>query len=133
MPASPVRHFSINADDVPRAQAFYERAFGWQFHAWGPPGFFMIETGSTAETAAIPGSLQQRRTLIEGERMHGFECSIAVADIRACERAVREAGGTIVMPIAIIPTVGHLFFFRDTEGNVAGAIQPDASPMPPEV
>jgi predicted enzyme related to lactoylglutathione lyase len=28
-----VKHFSINADDVPRAKTFYEKAFGWQFTA----------------------------------------------------------------------------------------------------
>lgn len=37
--------FAINADDVPRARHFYEQVFGWKFDAWGPPNFFMIETG----------------------------------------------------------------------------------------
>lgn len=129
-PQSPVRHFAINADDLDRARAFYGSVFGWQFHAWGPPGFFMIETGSTAETPAIYGSLQGRRTLVHGDRMTGFECTIAVADIEATQRAVEAAGGTILMPIATIPTVGHLIWFRDTEGNVAGAMQPDTRPLP---
>ncbi len=127
-PRSPVRHFAINADDLPRAQKFYSQVFGWQFNAWGPPGFFMIETGS-ADTPAIMGSLQGRRTLVEGERMNGFECTIAVPDIDAAERAIVAAGGTILMPKATIPTVGHLIWFRDTEGNVAGAMQPDARPL----
>lgn len=128
-PGAPVRHFAINADDCPRASQFYQRAFGWRFNAWGPPDFYMIETGSTAETPAIYGSLQARRTLVPGERMTGFECTIAVSDIHATERAIVEAGGTILMPIATIPTVGHLLWFRDTEGNVAGAMQPDTTPF----
>lgn len=128
-PGSPVRHFAINADDCTRASQFYQRAFGWRFNAWGPPDFYMIETGSTAETPAIYGSLQARRTLVPGERMTGFECTIAVSDIHATERAIIEAGGTILMPIATIPTVGHLLWFRDTEGNVAGAMQPDTTPF----
>ena len=28
MPAT-LRHFAINADDVPRAKRFYEEVFGW--------------------------------------------------------------------------------------------------------
>ena len=129
-PAPPVRHFAINADDLPRARRFYERVFGWRFNAWGPPNFFMIETGATAETPAIYGSLQGRRTLVDGERMAGFECTIAVSDIDAAGRAIVEAGGTILMPKTTIPTVGHLIWFRDTEGNVAGAMQPDPRPLP---
>jgi predicted enzyme related to lactoylglutathione lyase len=129
-PHSPVRHFAINADNIERARAFYAQVFGWRFHAWGPPGFFMIETGASADTPAVNGSLQERRSLVEGERMTGFECTITVPDIAAAERAIVAAGGTILMPVATIPTVGHLIWFRDTEGNVAGAMQPDARPMP---
>ena len=129
-PQSPVRHFAINADNLDRAQTFYAHVFGWRFNAWGPPGFFMIETGSTAETPAILGSLQERRTLVEGERMNGFECTMAVPDIDAAAKAIVEAGGTILMPKTTIPTVGHLVWFRDPEGNVAGAMQPDTRPLP---
>lgn len=123
-PHSPVRHFAINADDLPRARRFYERVFGWTFEAWGPPGFYMIDTGS-ADTPAVLGSLQQRREIVPGAHMLGFECTIAVPDIAAAERAVVANGGTILMPRSTIPTVGHLFWFRDSEGNIAGAMQPD--------
>jgi predicted enzyme related to lactoylglutathione lyase len=129
-PSAPVRHFAINADDLDRARHFYGTVFGWRFQSWGPPGFYMIDTGSTPETAAIFGSLQSRRTLVPGEPMTGFECTIAVADIHAAERAILAAGGSILMPIATIPTVGHLLWFRDSEGNVAGAMQPDATAFP---
>lgn len=126
LPRSPVRHFSINADDLPRARRFYERVFAWRFQSWGPPGFFMIETGS-ADTPAIMGSLQGRRELAPGERMNGFECTIAVPDIHEAATAIVDAGGTILMSPQTIPTVGHVLFFRDTEGNIAGAMQPDPS------
>lgn len=132
-PSAPLRHFAINADDFERAKQFYGAVFGWRFHAWGPPGFAMIETGSTPETAAIFGSIQQRRAIVPGERLNAFECTIAVPDIHAAERAIREAGGEILMPVTTIPTVGHLVWFRDPEGNVAGAMQPDATPFAAEV
>jgi uncharacterized protein len=127
-PQSPVRHFAINADDLPRARQFYEGVFGWRFNAWGPPGFYLIETGA-ADTPAVMGSLQQRRDIVPGERLNGFECTISVPDIAAAETAIVANGGTILMPRATIPTIGHLVWFRDPEGNVAGALQPDPKAM----
>ena len=133
MPAPPrerfpthVAHFAINADDIDRAQRFYQRVFGWRFEAWGPPGFLLIETG-TRDAPGIRGALQQRRELIPGERMTGFECTIAVGDVDAAEQLVKANGGTIILPKTVIPTVGQLFFFRDPDGNVAGVMQYDSN------
>ena len=39
-----LRHFALNADDTPRARAFYERAFNWTWTPWGPPGFYQTRT-----------------------------------------------------------------------------------------
>jgi hypothetical protein len=65
--------FALNADDavVPRHAA----VFGWRFNAWGPPGFWMIDTGVGRRARRGRCSMAQ---LIEGERMTGFECTIAV-------------------------------------------------------
>ncbi len=122
--AMPVAHFAINADDFDRAQRFYGAVFGWRFHAWGPPGFAMIDTGNGLDTG-LRGSVQQRRELIPGERTTGFECSISVPDIDAAQAKVLANGGQIIMPKTVIPTVGQLFFFRDPEGNAVGAMQYD--------
>ena len=113
-------HFAINADDVDRAKRFYERAFGWKFAAWGPPGFYQIEG------AGVYGALQGRRELVKGTRTIGFECSIAVDSIDATEKAVVAAGGTIALARSVIAGVGTLMFFKDPEGNVFGAMQYDA-------
>jgi uncharacterized protein len=118
-----VRHFAINADDLPRARQFYERVFAWRFEPWGPPGFFMIATG---EAAGPMGSLQQRRELVAGRRMTGFECTIAVEeDVEKVAAAVKANGGRVVMDKATIPGVGDLIFFEDPEGNLAGAMRYD--------
>jgi len=118
-------HFAINADDVARARRFYERAFGWRFSAWGPPNFYMIETGGKGEQPGLRGSLQGRRELMSGQRTIGFECTIAVPSIDETAAAVVAAGGKVIMEKSIIVGVGALMFFADTEGNVFGAIQPD--------
>jgi predicted enzyme related to lactoylglutathione lyase len=121
-----VRHFAINADELARARRFYERVFGWRFEAWGPPGFFMIATGDPGPSAVL-GSLQQRRELVPGKRMTGYECTIAVeADVEKVAAAVKANGGRVVMEKSTIPGVGDLIFFEDPEGNLAGAMRYDA-------
>ena len=122
---SQVAHFSINADDVSRARRFYEKVFGWRFQAYGPPGFYMVDPESARVTVPIRGSLQQRREIVKGVPMRGFECTISVEDIQAAAAAVEANGGTIVMPICTLAGVGQLLFFQDPEGNIAGAMQYD--------
>ena len=121
-----VAHFAINADDINRARAFYEKVFGWKFNAWGPPGFYMIEVGAESPRPLL-GSLQKRRELSPGVPIYGFECTIAVEDVDATAVSVQANGGEILMKRVTIPTVGHLIWFRDTEGNIAGAMQYDSS------
>jgi predicted enzyme related to lactoylglutathione lyase len=122
---SQVAHFAINAADVPRARRFYEKVFGWRFQAYGPPGFYMVDPDSARVTVPIRGSLQQRREIVKGVPMHGFECTISVTDIQAAASAVESNGGTIVMPVCTLAGVGQLLFFQDPEGNIAGAMQYD--------
>jgi uncharacterized protein len=123
--ANNIRHFSINADDVRRARKFYEKVFGWKFEPWGPPDFFLIQTGSEQDPG-IQGSLQGRRELVQGERMTGFECSVSVDDVDVIAKAVVANGGKVIMLKVTIPTVGRLIYFQDPEGNVAGAMHYDA-------
>lgn len=117
-----LRHFAVHADDVERARKFYEQAFGWQFTAWGPPGFFLIKTG-IEEDPGVQGALQGRREIVAGKPMFGFECTLGVDSIDETIKAVAASGGKIVMPRFHIPTVGTLIFFEDTEGNIVGAMQ----------
>jgi len=124
--SSNLSHFAINADDVPASRAFYESVFGWTFHAWGPPGFFQIHTGSDDDAAGILGAMQQRRELVPGTPTVGFECTFAVDDVDATAESVRRAGGTILMPRFTISGVGHLMFFADPSGNPVGAMQYDS-------
>jgi len=117
-------HFAINADNVDRARQFYEKVFGWKFNAWGPPGFYQIKTGGSDD---VGGALQERRELIPGQKMTGFECTISVKNLDVVEKAVLKAGGKTVLQRSVIVGVGTLMFFQDTEGNVLGAMQYDAN------
>jgi uncharacterized protein len=152
MQGSPLAHFAVNADDVQRARRFYEAVLGWRFTAWGPPDFYQIDTdgpdgtggavrpdageragprdrdsgGNVGNPSAVRGALQRRRELAPGERTVGFECTFAVTDVDAVAAAVKANGGDVVMEKTTISGVGELVFFRDTEGNVAGAMRYDS-------
>jgi predicted enzyme related to lactoylglutathione lyase len=121
MKPNTVAHFAINADDVEKSRAFYGSVFGWKFNAWGPPGFYMIE----AKDSPVLGALQARRELVKGTRTVGFECTFAVDSVDATEKAVKAAGGKVVMERSVIVGVGTLMFFADPDGNVFGAMQYD--------
>lgn len=115
-------HFDVHADDVDRARRFYEAVFGWQFHPWGPPGFWMIQTG-TDEDPGIHGALHKRLEPVTGSGMIGFQCTITVDDVDATLAAVEANGGVVKIAPVTIPTVGRMFQFLDTEGNVVSAMR----------
>jgi len=116
-----VAHFAVNADDIDDARRFYAAVFGWRFEPWGPPDFFHILTAD-GDQPGIIGALQRRREL-GGERMPGFEVTVAVDDVDQVAAAVRASGGRILMEKATIPGVGALIFFEDPAGNVVGAMR----------
>jgi predicted enzyme related to lactoylglutathione lyase len=121
--ASKLTWFAINAGDVPRARRFYEQIFGWSFEPWGPPDFYLIRTGEGEHEV---GGLQERRELVPGTKMIGFECTVSVDNADATIRAVEANGGTVITPKFQIPGVGTVFYFQDTEGNVVGACQQES-------
>lgn len=121
MPAT-LRHFAINADDTARAKTFYEGVFGWRFDPWGPPNFYQVKNAGDG----FFGALQERRELVPGVRMAGYEASFGVEDLKATIAAIEAGGGRIVMPPYRIEGVGELIYFEDTEGNLVGAMQYDA-------
>jgi uncharacterized protein len=127
--ANNVAFFAIHCDDVERARRFYGDVFDWKFDAWGPPGFYLVHTG-TDDDPGIAGAIQERHDHRDGGapsaapgRMQGFECTISVADLAATKRRLIEAGATITYDEVEIPTVGTLVQFLDTEGNVCNAMQ----------
>lgn len=112
--------FAIHADDCNRAKTFYAAVFGWHFEPWGPPDFYLI---TTSPQAAVRGLLHQRQHPVAGQGMIGFECTIAVADIRATTAAIAKAGGTVTTQPYTIEGVGTVVRFEDTEGNHVSAME----------
>jgi len=121
MPAN-LASFAIHVDDVDRARAFYEAVFGWEFEPWGPPGFYLIQTGDDS-APGVQGLMHKRHELRTGTGLNGVEPTFALDDLDAVLAAVRANGGIVTMDKAPIPTVGVLARFLDTEGNDIGALQ----------
>lgn len=119
--------FAIHVDDVDRARAFYETIFGWVFEPWGPPGFYLIHTGDQ-KSPGIQGLMHKRREPRTGSGLNGFEPTFAVDDLDAVLAKVEVNGGKITMQKAVIPTVGTLIRFLDTEGNDIGAMRYEVEP-----
>jgi uncharacterized protein len=94
--------FAIHADDLSKAQRFYERVFGWKFEPWGPPGFLLIATGDKQDPG-IQGALQKRYELVPGQRLTGYECTIGVEDIDATEKVSWPTVGKSSCPSARFP------------------------------
>ena len=115
-------HFAIYIDDIERAKAFYSNLFGWDYNSYGQDDFLQIKD-SPDDNGKLIGALQSRKYSPIEEKVIGFECSIAVANIDDIISKINANHGTIVMPKTEIPYVGWLVKFLDTEGNLVCAVQ----------
>jgi uncharacterized protein len=89
--------------DIARAKAFYSGAFGWEFTDYGPE-----------YAAFFDGRLNGG--FMAGEPKPGGPLVILFAsDLAAAQRAVEDAGGTIVRPPFAFPG-GRRFHFTDPDG-----------------
>src|SRR3954462_8609838 len=119
-----VIHFEIHADDLDRAEAFYTGAFGWQVQRWegGAADYRLLVTGPD-DGPGINGAIVQRRRAIDGQAGIAFVCTIEVDDLDDTQTRVAGAGGARVVEPREFPGVGRFAYFKDTEGNVFGALQ----------
>jgi predicted enzyme related to lactoylglutathione lyase len=114
-----VRFTAINTADAAAFKKFAERAFGWNFLATlpAPDGdFYLFETPGGAR-----GGVGQAGQVVPV----GTIPYIHTTDIRATERAIRKAGGEILLPATEIPGQGWQMQFR-YEGSPAIACFQDA-------
>lgn len=118
-------HFEIHAEDMDRAQRFYETLFGWGFTAWGDGSYRLIDTGG--EGPGINGGLTRRHgpAPAGGEPLTSWVCTVDVGDLDASIARAEGAGGAIALPRMPVPGVGWLAYVKDTEGNILGMMQED--------
>jgi uncharacterized protein len=121
-----VIHFEIQAEDPDRAQAFYTDVFGWTAQPYGGPMDYRLLITGEDGTPGINGAILRRPEggPVSGAALNAFVCTIEVDSIEATERAVPDAGGEQVLERMDVPEVGQLSYFKDTEGNIFGALEP---------
>ena len=121
-----VIHFEIHADQPERAIAFYTQTLGWEFNQWGDQPYWLIATGP-ADQPGINGGLLPRHGAgpLDGQAVNSFVCTVMVEALDELLTAVPANGGSIALPKMPVPTIGWLAYFKDTEGNIFGAMQND--------
>ncbi|MBI2546806.1 VOC family protein [Candidatus Woesearchaeota archaeon] len=119
-----VVHFEIPADDMERAQKFYEAVFGWKIDFVPEFKYAMVatverdsKTQMPKEPGAINGGIMQR------DQIKNPVVTIAVKDVDAALEKLEKAGGKTVMPGFKVGDMGIAAYFQDTEGNVMGLWQ----------
>ncbi len=123
--ANRVVHFEIQADDIKRAKAFYEKTFDWKVSQMmakekGGMDYWGLVTGPDG-TPGINGGMYERP---KDRKLTTYDCTITVDDLDEAVEKVKKNGGKITQEKMEIPGVG--FFARgvDTEGNIFGIMQP---------
>ena len=119
-----VIHFEIHCGDVDRAERFYTGLFGWQVQPIGGPMDYRLVTTGPDSDAGINGALMQRQGDVDGEAVIAFVNTIQVDNLARVEQMLPDVGGEQVTERMEIPEVGHLAYFKDTEGNMFGVLQP---------
>jgi predicted enzyme related to lactoylglutathione lyase len=118
---SRVVHFELYAEDPQRAIKFYQDLLGWKIDAWnGPQEYWLVTTGPS-DQPGINGGIMRRRG-----NVHCVN-TVQVEDLDSFLDRVPQHGGQVVVPKMPIPGVGWLGYFTDPEGNLIGAMQPDAA------
>jgi uncharacterized protein len=122
-----VVHFEIHAENPKRAVEFYSNLFGWQFTKWdGPMEYWLINTGPK-EKPGIDGGLILRRGPIDGSAVIAYVCTVEVDSVDSALAKATSTGGAVALPKMPVPGVGWLAYAKDTEGNIFGMMQADAS------
>jgi predicted enzyme related to lactoylglutathione lyase len=125
---NPVVHFEMPYDNRQRMAKFYESAFGWQTQMLGEEmGNYVLAATTESDDngpkrpGAINGGFFPKKP--DWPAQHP-SIVIAVDDINAATKKVRDAGGKVLGEPMEIPGVGKYVSFTDTEGNRVSMLQP---------
>jgi predicted enzyme related to lactoylglutathione lyase len=119
-----VVHFEIPADDVARAQKFYNTVFGWKMNSMPEMQYTLVgtvptdEKGMPSEAGAINGGMLKRQ-----EPVMNPVITIDVEDIDKALETIGKNGGKTVSKKQPVGEMGFAAYFKDSEGNTVGLWQ----------
>jgi hypothetical protein len=131
--ANIIVHFEIYADDMERAQKFYETVLGWAFSHVEAMNYTLVFPGGEVTQGpaqiGINGGIVLRPAgdpALDNSKAapNAFVCTISVSDIDDILARVEANGGRIDIPVNDVPGVGRMAYIRDTEANMVGLLQP---------
>ena len=106
-----ISYIELGVTDLPATRAFYEQAFGWRFHDYGPAYSGIAALDGEGEIGGLnPGAAPSA----DGPLVLLFS-----EDLDATVTAVKDAGGTVVAGPYEFPG-GRRFEFTDPSGNRLG-------------
>jgi hypothetical protein len=118
-----VIHFEIAATDLQKTTDFYKNVFGWNIQKWGNEDYYLAFTGDKNEPG-IDGAFFKPKGEMPG---NGFVNTIQIEDIDISIKSIEQNSGKIVVEKMTVPSIGYLAYCKDTEGNLFGIMQEDAS------
>src|SRR5215472_6184601 len=124
----PVVHFEMPYEQRDRMATFYQKVFGWQMQMFGEGmGNYVLAT--TTETEEMrpktPGAINGGFYLKRSDWPAQYpSVVIAVENIDAAMKQVRDAGGEVLGEPVMIPGGGRYGSFFDTEGKRVSLLEP---------
>lgn len=118
-----IEHFKIPADDMERAQKFYNDVFDWTMKKWSHPDnpdqdFWYFDTSNENGNKGIEGGLMKRQF-----PSHSVTNYVTVHSVDEYTARIEKAGGKIIIPKTEIENMGFIVVFLDTENNMFGIYQ----------
>ncbi|MFE3829917.1 VOC family protein [Streptomyces sp. NPDC059092] len=112
----------LHTADAAGALAFYRAVFGWRFQELPVPGmtYTVLATGEGDQEDATFGGV----VAAEGEEGTRWLPYFGVDDTDALVSAVRDHGGSVVLPAADVPDVGRIAHLADPFGARFAVIRP---------
>lgn len=108
--------FELTTTDVPDAQAFYTRLFGWTTEPWnGEGGYTLIKVAGRE----VGGMAHPRG---DHPKPCGWGVYVTVTDVDGTAGKAEELGGKVLVPPTDIPRVGRFCVIQDPQGAVVTAI-----------
>ena len=120
-------YFEIHADDCKRAQRFYGEVFGWSFTYYEAADieYYRIATN---EPNAMAGGLLKRPSMVQPmQAPNAFVVTLLVPSLDAYIEKAVAAGAIVALPKFAVKEIGWTAYLVDTEKNVFGLFQEDAS------
>lgn len=120
-----VQHFEIAADDVQRAQEFYQKVFGWTMQMMNNPvrpdeDYWIFETKDDEGNQGLSGGMMRRQSPQQTVTNY-----ITVSSIEEYSSKIQQSGGQVIIPKTKLPDMGFIAICLDSKNNMFGLFEPN--------